>query len=95
MWYDLSMAHDHAYPLQLGDRGRLVLPAEIRKRLNLNQGDLLLLSVESDGSLRLANARQAVRETRGLYRARARHRSLADELIAERRAEARRESSPR
>jgi hypothetical protein len=49
--------------------------------------------VQPDGSLRLMSPRQVVRETRGLYRARARRRSLADELIAERRAEAKRETS--
>lgn len=89
------MAHAEAFPIQIGDRGRLVLPAKVRKRLNLRPGDELLLMVEPDGSLRLTNAQQAVRETRGLYRARARHRSLVDELIADRRKEARRESSPR
>jgi AbrB family looped-hinge helix DNA binding protein len=89
------MAHAEAFPIHLGDRGRLVLPAEIRKRLSLRQGDQLLISVELDGSLRLTNAQQAVRETRGLYRGRARHRSLVDELIADRRREARRESAPR
>jgi AbrB family looped-hinge helix DNA binding protein len=93
MWYTGRVAHADAFPVQLGDRGRLVLPAEIRKRLNLRQGDQLLVTVQPDGTLRLASPRLAVRETRGLYRARARHRSLADELIAERRAEARRETS--
>lgn len=89
------MPHSEAFSTQLGDRGRLVLPAAIRKRLNLHQGDQLLLSVEPDGSLRMTSARQAVRETRGLYRAPARHRSLVDELIADRRREARRESASR
>jgi hypothetical protein len=49
--------------------------------------------VQPDSTLRLTSPHLAVRETRGLYRARARNRSLADELIAERRAEARRETS--
>ena len=79
------MAHQQAFPLRLGDRGRLVLPAAIRQHLNLRRADRLLLTVESDGSLRLATVRQALRQTRGLYRERARQRSLVDELIAERR----------
>jgi AbrB family looped-hinge helix DNA binding protein len=87
------MAHIEAFQIQLGDRGRLVLPAQIRKQLNLREGDELLVTVQPDGSLRLMSPRQVVRETRGLYRARARRRSLADELIAERRAEAKRETS--
>ena len=82
-----------AFRVQVGDRGRLVLPAEIRKQLKLRQGDELMITVQADGSLRLISPRQGVRETRGLYRTRAGRRSLADELIAERRAEARRETS--
>jgi AbrB family looped-hinge helix DNA binding protein len=86
------MSHSDAYQVQLGDRGRLVLPAEIRRRLKLKQGDELVVTVETDGSLRLAGARHVVRETRGLYKSRTGKRSLVDELIAERRKEARRET---
>lgn len=93
MWYIVRMAHFDSFPVQLGDRGRLVLPAAIRKRLRLREGDELLVTVQPDGSLRLTSPRQAVRETRGLYRARAGDRSLSDELIAERRAEVKRETS--
>jgi len=92
LWYTYPVVHTEPFRVQLGDRGRLVLPAEIRKLLNLREGDQLLVTVQPDGSLRLMSPRQVVRETRGLYRARAGHRSLADELIAERRAEARRET---
>jgi len=93
VWYIIRMPHFDAFPVQLGDRGRLVLPAAIRKRLRLREGDELLVTVQPDGSLRLTSPRQAVRETRGLYRARAGGRSLSDELIAERRAEVKRETS--
>jgi AbrB family looped-hinge helix DNA binding protein len=90
------MAHtEGAYQVQLGDRGRLVLPAGLRRRLKLRQGDELLVTLQADGSLRLASARQVVRETRGLYRARTGKRSLVDELIAERRKEAGRENASR
>jgi len=93
LWYTERMVHSEPFRVQLGDRGRLVLPAELRKRLNLREGDQLLVTVQADGSLRLMSPRQVVRETRGLYRAQAGRRSLADELIAERRAEAKREAS--
>lgn len=76
--------------VRLGDRGRLVLPAVVRRQLQLRAGERLLLMVDS-GSIRLVPARQQVRETRGIYRHLAPKRSLADELIAERRAEATRE----
>jgi AbrB family looped-hinge helix DNA binding protein len=87
------VAHADAFSVQLGDRGRLVLPAEIRKRLNLREGDELIVTLQPDGSLRLTSPGQIVRETRGLYRTRAGRRSLADELIADRRAEVKRETS--
>jgi len=60
----------------------------MRKQLNLRKGDELLITVQPDGSARLMSPRQVVSETRGLYRTRGGHRSLVDELIAERRAEA-------
>jgi AbrB family looped-hinge helix DNA binding protein len=82
------VASFEAFKVRIGDRGRLLLPAEIRKRLNVRKGDALLISVQPDGSLCLTSSRLAVTTTRGLYRALARHRSLADELVAERRAEA-------
>ena len=77
-------------PIRLGDRGRLVLPAVVRRQLQLRAGERLLLTVDS-GSIHLVPARLQVREARGIYRHLAPKRSLADELIAERRAEAARD----
>ena len=87
------MSDGAAFRVALGDRGRLVLPVQVRKRLNLRTGDNLVLTLEPDGSLRLRTVRQVVRETRGLYRAKTPNRSLSEELIAERRKEARRDTS--
>lgn len=84
-----------SYSVQLGDRGRMVLPAPLRKKLKLRPGDDLIVTLQRDGSLRLATAATVVRESRGMYSALAPGRSLSDELIAERRAESRRESSRR
>lgn len=39
--------------------------AEVRRRLDLDQGDDLVLTVESDDSLRLSRARQVIRKTQG------------------------------
>jgi AbrB family looped-hinge helix DNA binding protein len=83
-----ALTHAQAFPVQLGARGRLILPTAIRQRLNLRKGDELLIMLQPDGGVRLTGAHQAARETRGLYRGLAPGRSLADELIAERRAEA-------
>lgn len=79
------------YAVTLGDRGRLVLPASLRRQLSLRTGDRLIFAVEEDGSVRLITAREQARALRGLFQALAPGRSLADELIAERREEDRRE----
>ena len=95
--YDLQMAHStdqnprlDAISLRLGDRGRLVLPAAVRRRLQLHAGERLILVVQRTG-IRIVTARQAVHQTRGIYRRLAPERSLAKELIAERRGEVARE----
>ncbi len=79
------------YSTTLGDRGRLVLPAQIRKSLDLHAGDRLIIFVDGEGEIRIVSARQLAERLRGLFRDIAPGRSLADELIAERRAEALRE----
>jgi len=79
------------FSVQVGARGRLVLPSEVRKRLTLEEGDTLVLSLEEDGSLRLRSLREQVRRGMGLFQGTAPGGSVADELIRERREEALRE----
>jgi AbrB family looped-hinge helix DNA binding protein len=82
---------DH-YAASLGARGRVVLPAPLRRRLALSEGDQLLLTVEEgSGSARLSRLDDQIRKARGLFAHLAPGRSLVDELIAERREEALRE----
>jgi len=81
------------YTLQVGEEGNLLLPVPVQQQLNLQPGDRLTLTVEADGSLRLISLRQQVRELQGLFKDIAPGVSLADELIQERREEARRESA--
>ncbi len=93
MTHTMPQAPMH-YTLHLGHRGRLVLPAEVRHRLALKDGDRLILTVEADGALRLVSAREAARHGRGLLRQLLpdlEGRCLSEELIAERREEAARE----
>jgi AbrB family looped-hinge helix DNA binding protein len=70
---------------KLGEKGRLVIPAEIREALGMKPGDTINLRVE-DHELRISTRRERIR------RAQERIRkfvpagvSLADELSAERR----------
>jgi AbrB family looped-hinge helix DNA binding protein len=74
----------------LGDRGRLVLPAEVRKRLELQARDLLVIDLDGD-TLVVRKATDVAHDLRGVLRRRAPDRDLASELIADRRAEAARE----
>lgn len=80
------------YAIQLTGQGRLVLPAPLRERLGLRQGDRLVATVETDGSLRLRSLRQQVRKMRGAYAGRQPGRIASEELLRERREEARKEA---
>lgn len=91
VWYHEVMTHTDRYTITLGDRGRLVLPASLRRHLSLQTGDRLILTVDSQGGFRVVSAREQARKLRGIFRDLAPGRSLVDELIAERRDEARRE----
>jgi len=79
------------YLTHLGAKGRIVLPAEVLKALGLKEGDPLLLRVREDGAIELLSAREVARRTKGMFAHVAPGRSLVDELLAERREEARRE----
>ena len=72
------------YTVTMGDRGRLVVPAELRERAGLQEGRPLVL-VETDAGVVLLTREQLKDRVRadlsGL--------DLVDELLAERRAMAR------
>lgn len=79
--------------LRIGDGGRVVIPAEMRAALGVKPGDTLLARVV-DGELMLLPHKAAVRRAQLLVRSFVPDGvSLVDELIAERRAEAARETS--
>jgi AbrB family looped-hinge helix DNA binding protein len=74
----------------VGPKGRVVIPVDIRRRLQLEEGSELVALVEGDGVLLLP--RRAVRQRlRTLFAGTAP--SMAAALIAERRAAAAEESS--
>ena len=71
--------------VRIGSSGRLVIPAHLRKALGVKQGDELLVRVV-DGELRLTTPALAIKRAQEMVR---RYvppdRSLADELLRERR----------
>ena len=72
---------------KVGAGGRIVLPAEFCKALGLKPGDELLLVLEDEG-IRLLTPKQALEQAQALVRKYVPDgKSLADELIAERRKE--------
>ena len=71
------------YAVVMGDRGRLVVPAELRERLNLAPGTPLVLFETSAGVV--LTTREQLKQ---LVRGRLADRDLVSELLAERRREA-------
>ncbi len=78
--------------LRIGDGGRVVIPADMRAAMGVKPGDTLIARV-IDGELSLMSQSAAVRRAQRLVRRFVPEGvSLVDELLAERRAEAIRET---
>ena len=75
---------------KLGQGGRIVLPAQFRKAMGVKPGDELIMAMK-DGEVRVFTRQAAIKRAQGMLKHIAPGRSLADELIQERRAEAARE----
>ncbi len=77
--------------VRMSENGRVLIPAEIRKQLGLVAGEPITLTVEGQ-ELRLMTRRARIRAAQAsVARYVPEGRRLEDELIAERREEARRE----
>jgi AbrB family looped-hinge helix DNA binding protein len=75
----------------VGEGGRVVIPANLRKKMGLNVGDQVVLRVEND-ELRIFTRKQALRQAQAFVRGLVEPGvSLANELMEERRAEAQNE----
>nr|WP_213980204.1 AbrB/MazE/SpoVT family DNA-binding domain-containing protein [Sphingomonas sp. dw_22] len=70
--------------------GKIVIPAELRRELDIKDGDSLVIERDDQGNLVLKTYAQVVREVQAAFRAMVGpyEGSLVDELIAERRREA-------
>lgn len=75
------------YSVVMGDRGRLVIPADLRERWHLDAGSRVML-IETPEGIVLATREQVKR----LVRDQLRGASLVDELVHERRVAARAEA---
>jgi AbrB family looped-hinge helix DNA binding protein len=71
---------------KLDERGRVVLPADMRRRLEMRPGDELLVTEEAGGTLRLQSRRSAAHALIGLA-GRLEH-SAVDDLRDDRRRDA-------
>jgi bifunctional DNA-binding transcriptional regulator/antitoxin component of YhaV-PrlF toxin-antitoxin module len=77
--------------LKVDAAGRVLIPADMRVSMGLREGGAILAWLEQ-GELRAVGTEVAARQAQQIARARiGRNVNLADELIADRRAEARRE----
>lgn len=83
--YDGNMTE---HLVRIGTNGRFVLPAELRRALGIADGDTLVVRLVDD-EVRLATPAAAVRRAQRAVRPYLPEgRSLAEDLIADRRAEA-------
>jgi AbrB family looped-hinge helix DNA binding protein len=75
--------------IKVAANGRMVLPADVRKRLGLEDGGKLILD-ESEYGLQLTNARQRAKAAQELYRkySRGKPQLTVDDLIEQKRTDA-------
>jgi AbrB family looped-hinge helix DNA binding protein len=77
----------------LGESGRIVLPASIRKEFGLKPGDRLTIFAGKDG-IRIVSWKMALEELRAsIIAKRGSLKGILDEFLEERREEARREAA--
>ncbi|PCG13853.1 MULTISPECIES: AbrB/MazE/SpoVT family DNA-binding domain-containing protein [Sphingomonas] len=74
--------------------GKIVIPAALRRELGIRDGDSVVIEPDEGGSFKVVPYAQAVREIQAQFRGRG-VTGIVDELIADRREEARREDADR
>lgn len=82
-----------AYKAKVNEQGRVVIPAELRDAAGIRPGDEVFVSIAGPGRLELSTHAADLEEAKAIVRrfARKSDRSVVDELIEERKAEAARE----
>jgi|tagenome__1003787_1003787.scaffolds.fasta_scaffold20539914_2 AbrB family looped-hinge helix DNA binding protein len=94
-YYSMSQIHKYVMTkrarARINQNGRIVIPASFRKALGIRTGDVIVMSLE-DEELRISTIKGRIEEAQRRARKYLKPgTSLVDELIAERREEARRE----
>jgi AbrB family looped-hinge helix DNA binding protein len=77
--------------VRLSEGGRILIPARLRAALGMKEGDAIVLELDGDG-LRLRTYAQSLERALELAAPYASGPSMAEELLAERRAESRAEA---
>ena len=91
MCHNLGMEKHERVKVRVGPQGRIVIPAVLREELGVGPGQELLARVE-DGRLVLERREDVVRRLKGRFASVPAGRLLSEELIVERREEARLEA---
>ena len=78
-----------AQAVKIIEGGKLVIPASMRKAMGIARGDTVVVELLSDGELRVRSLASAIREAQAIVRKSVRRdRSLAEELMRERKRDA-------
>ena len=93
MWHtELTMADEpKSLRIRLGPQGRIVIPAHFRRAMGVEAGEPLVATLEGEGRLVIETRKAAWESLLELFEGIPKDVDLVAELIAERRAEARRE----
>jgi AbrB family looped-hinge helix DNA binding protein len=91
-WHKPMNELSQSVEVHLGRQGRLVIPSALRRLLGFEEGDRLVAREES-GRLVLEKPEMVKQRLKNRFAQVPINRSLADELIAERREEAKREAA--
>ncbi len=76
--------------IKVAQNGRMVLPRSVRETLGMENGGIVVLSMEGN-EVRLSSIRQSIKRAQQLYRQHVTDDLPVDEFIQERRADAARE----
>jgi AbrB family looped-hinge helix DNA binding protein len=77
--------------VKIDSAGRVMIPAPLRKQLKLGEGSLLQIEAR-EGAIVLVSREEAIRRAQELFMNKCPERNLSEELLADRRAEAKREN---